>query len=391
MKRVAFIFIALLLQGGVAAQDLGEKQGERERLEREIELLDRQLSNNRSEQRTSVKELNFIQKKISNRKLLIVQLEKELKSIELEGVARERELDSIKSNLERVLEGYSTLIYNAYKNRDQESWLLFILASRDIKQGFRRWEYLKSYSNAINSVADSIIAKQERVQKRKEELEQLYSTSLQRKEQRESENHSLVKEEQRYKTIVQNLSKREREFRRTITQKRGEVERLNREIERMLAEATRESSRAEEAEIKAARVLSGNFESNRGKLPWPVDEGVIIEPFGEHNHPVFKHIKLPFNNGVTISTSLHAPVRAIFDGVVKQIIVMPGYNQCILIQHGEYYTFYTKIESVEVATGSRVSTGDILGRLTDSEGNSTIHFQLWRGTTKQNPEVWISK
>jgi septal ring factor EnvC (AmiA/AmiB activator) len=105
---------------------------------------------------------------------------------------------------------------------------------------------------------------------------------------------------------------------------------------------------------------------------------------------VFKHIKLPFNNGVTISTNLNAEVLAVFDGVVKQILVMPGYNQCVLIQHGNYYTFYTKMERVRVKTGQSVSTGEVIGTLAENEGNSTIHFQLWNGTTKQNPEHWIS-
>ncbi|MDD2584229.1 MAG: M23 family metallopeptidase, partial [Bacteroidales bacterium] len=109
-----------------------------------------------------------------------------------------------------------------------------------------------------------------------------------------------------------------------------------------------------------------------------------------HNHPVFKHIKLPFNNGVNISTSLNAQVLAVFDGIVKQILVMPGYNQCVLIQHGNYYTFYTKIEKVRVSTGDKVTTGEVIGILAENEGNSVLHFQLWHGTTKQNPEHWIS-
>jgi murein DD-endopeptidase MepM/ murein hydrolase activator NlpD len=137
--------------------------------------------------------------------------------------------------------------------------------------------------------------------------------------------------------------------------------------------------------------LSGIFAENKGKLPWPVKEGVIIEKFGQHNHPVFKHIKLPFNNGVNIATSLNSEVMVVFDGVVKQILVMPGYNQCVLVQHGNYYTFYTKMEKVRVSAGDQVKTGEVLGILTESEGNSVLHFQLWQGTSKQNPEHWISK
>lgn len=392
MNRLILIlgFTFLLLQV-VTAQEVGVKQGEKERLEREIALLDKQLLNNKAEQRTSLKELNFIQKKISNRKKLILQLERQIKETELEIIQRESELDSIKKDLARVQEGYKHLIYNAYKSRDKSNWLFYILASRDLKQGYRRFEYLKSYSNAINRIADTIMVKRGRIEKRKEELQQAFINTTKAKEQRENENSTLGGEERRYRAVVQNLSKREREFRQEIAKKRRDIERLNREIERLLAEATKESRSAAESELRAARILSGNFESNRGKLPWPVDDGVIIEQFGEHRHPVFKQIKLPFNNGVNISTSINAPVRAVFDGVVKQILIMPGYDQCVLIQHGEYYTFYTKIESVTVESGAKVSIGDVIGTLTNSEGNSVIHFQLWHGTTKQNPELWISK
>jgi murein DD-endopeptidase MepM/ murein hydrolase activator NlpD len=118
---------------------------------------------------------------------------------------------------------------------------------------------------------------------------------------------------------------------------------------------------------------------------------VIIDHYGQHYHPVFKNIKLPFNNGITISTTLNAQALSIFDGVVKQILVMPGYNQCVLVQHGNYYTFYTKLERVTVKSGEEVRTGQPLGILAETEGNSAIHFQLWSGTVKQNPEIWLRK
>ena len=110
-----------------------------------------------------------------------------------------------------------------------------------------------------------------------------------------------------------------------------------------------------------------------------------------HYHPVYKNIRLPENNGITISTNAGAEVYSVFDGVVKQIVVIPGYNQCVLIQHGKYYTFYCKLAGVSVKPRQKVRTGESIGYLQEDGNVSTIHFQIWDGTTKQDPEKWLKK
>jgi murein DD-endopeptidase MepM/ murein hydrolase activator NlpD len=115
----------------------------------------------------------------------------------------------------------------------------------------------------------------------------------------------------------------------------------------------------------------------------------VIEKFGQHNHPLFKGVKMPFNNGINISTALNAEVSVVFDGVVKQVIAIPGYNQCVLVQHGSYFTFYCKLANVSVKVGQSLKTGDKLGTLSNTQNTSTLHFELWQGTTKQNPELWL--
>ncbi len=391
MKKIFLITLFIAITSiSLFAQSISEQTKMREAIEREIILLDKQLLTNKSLQKTSTKELSFIQQKITNRKKLLSQIEVEIAFIDRESSQKQKEVEQLKSELDKLKERYAHLVYSSYKNRDKTVWVLYILASKNIEQGYRRWSYLRSYSGALKISAASIREKSEGLQKEMAKLAIMKEQSMSMKKQRELEYRSLALEEKKSKGIVSQLSKKEKEFRKQIENKRREVERLNREIERILAEATKEKGQAGAEEIAAARVLSNKFENNKGKLPWPVKEGVIIESFGQHNHPVFKHIKLPFNNGVNISTSLNAQVLAVFDGVVKQILVMPGYNQCVLVQHGNYYTFYTKIERVRVSTGDKLTTGQIIGTLAESEGNSVLHFQLWNGTVKQNPEEWIS-
>lgn len=392
MRNTLLISLILtIISLPIYAQSISEHTKKREAIEREIALLDKQLNTTKAQQKTSTKELSLIQQKIKNRKKLLSQIESDISYIENQSKQKEREIKQLNIELEKLKERYSHLVYSSYKNRDKTVWILYILASKNINQGYRRWSYLRNYSSLLKVSAASIKEKSAGLQKEMAKLATMKQNSLSMKKQREQEYRSLAQEEKRAKNIISQLSRKEREFRKQIINKRKEVSKLNSEIKRILAAATKEKSNAGAQEIAATRLLSNKFENNKGNLPWPVKEGVIIEAFGQHNHPVFKHIKLPFNNGVNISTSLHAEVLAVFDGVVKQILVMPGYNQCVLIQHGNYYTFYTKMEKVRVSTGDKVSTGEVLGILAENEGNSVLHFQLWHGTNKQNPEHWISR
>ena len=134
--------------------------------------------------------------------------------------------------------------------------------------------------------------------------------------------------------------------------------------------------------------LSNSFAANKGRLPWPV-EGTVIESYGQHYHPVYKNVKLPFNNGVTLAVSRGTQAKAVFDGTVTQVVVVPGYNQCVLVQHGSYFTFYCKLKGVTVKAGQQVKTGQVLGTVDTISGEDQFHFQLWKERTPQNPEGWL--
>lgn len=388
---IAFALLFTLFWSDVPGQNVSEQTRKREEIEKEIAFLDKQLAATKSKQLASTRDLNFIQRKIANRKKLLIQIEQEIKIIDSGTNEKEREVEKLTKELESLKKNYAHLVYNAYKYRDRTVWILYVLASKNIDQGYRRWGYLKSYSAAIRKNADVIKTKNLLLESEIDKLNKSREASLNMKAQREQENRLLQREETSAKSIINQLSKREREFRKQLTEKRREVERLNREIERILAEAAKAKKSTNYKNTESDRMLSGKFENNKGNLPWPVKEGVIIDHYGQHYHPVFKNIKLPFNNGITITTTLNAQALSIFDGVVKQILVMPGYNQCVLVQHGNYYTFYTKLERVTVKSGEEVKTGQPLGILAETEGNSAIHFQLWSGTVKQNPEIWLRK
>ena len=391
MKQVVSILIIFFLLTPLWGQTVSEQSSRKKQLEEEIAFLDKQLSSTISKQQANTKELDFIRKKISSRKKLITELEKEIAGLDSEVTSREATIGELNAKLAELKKSYSILIYQAYKHRDKTNWIMHILASRNIGQGYRRWSYFRTFHESIRQMADEINRKTDNITREKEELAKARTLSLSARLNKQKEFETLSREEKKAKDVTARLSKKEKEMRQQITSKRKEVERLNREIERILAEAASEKKSPEYKDSEVDRKLSENFGSNKGKLPWPVKAGVIVDEFGQHNHPVFKNITLPFNNGVNIAANTGADVYSVFEGVVKQILVMPGYNQCVLIQHGDYFTFYTKLDKLSVKSGEKVSTLQKIGSLAVQDDGSILHFQLWHGTVKQNPAMWISR
>jgi murein DD-endopeptidase MepM/ murein hydrolase activator NlpD len=189
--------------------------------------------------------------------------------------------------------------------------------------------------------------------------------------------------------VVQQLNKDKKKYQQQLASKKKEVDALNREIERIVAAAMKASSgKSGSNKTVVDTKLDEQFSKNKGKLPWPAD-GPVVDRFGKHYHPVYKNLQLPPNNGFDLALAKDTKVRAVFDGVVKQVMVMPGYNQCVMVQHGNYFTLYCKLKSIAVKEGDKVKTSDILGTIDTINGQTQLHFELWKGSKPQDPEQWL--
>ncbi|MFA6691310.1 MAG: peptidoglycan DD-metalloendopeptidase family protein, partial [Saccharofermentanales bacterium] len=260
------------------------------------------------------------------------------------------------------------------------------LASENIGQGYRRFAYLKNLSNVVNNQVNNIKGTQADLESEKKELNILKSSAKQMRGEQQKEYDKLRKEEDRSNQVAKTLSNNQTKYKQDLAQKKREVERLNKEIERILNKSIQTQNKNK---TDVDYTLTGMFEQNKGKLPWPVKQGVITDKFGVHFDPVYKNLKLPENNGINISTSKNADACCVFDGVVKQVVFIQGYSSCVLVQHGTFYTFYCKLKKASVKAGQRVSTGESLGTIDESNGVSIIHFEIWKGMEKQNPETWL--
>lgn len=371
----------------VSAQNTKTQESRKARLEKEIEQINRQLKENTSKSNTAMNELTLIRKKISNRSELVAESDREIAEISRKIMDKQSEISVLEGRLDTLTIYYTRLVRNAYKNRNSKVWYMYVLASDNVGQAFRRIGYLRDLSRQMNIQADKINATKNEIEEENARLMAMRTEMQAVRNRRQMEVDALQKEESQSKTLVDRLKRDRRKYESDLSSKRKQVDALNREIERIIREATKGKG-SNSAAKPVDYTLDAEFAKNKGKLPWPV-EGPVVEQYGQHNHPVYTNVKLPFNNGVTISVSKGTSVKAVFNGEVKQIVVMPGYNKCVLVQHGGYFSFYCKLGTVSVKVGDKVKTGDTIGVVDTMDGTTQLHFQVWKGTTPQNPELWL--
>ena len=386
--------VFLLICGTLQAQDIKSHEQRKAALEKDIELIDKQLDENRSRSQSMLSRLTLIRAQISNRKALVSESNRMIRKYSDEIYLSQLQINRLDERIDTLTVHYGKLVRSAYRNRDAKVWYMYILASENLGQAFRRYSYFRNLSGEMRRQADEIRDAKEELEKKKASLQVMKEDAEKVKASREKELEALQKEERQSEDIVAQLKRSRNRYEKELASKRKEINALNREIERLIAEAMKASSgkggkdAGKEAEIDYA--LDAEFSRNKGKLPWPAD-GVVVDRFGQHYHPVFTRVKLPFNNGISIAVDKGTKIRAVFDGVVKQIVVMPGYNQCVLIQHGNWFSFYCKLQSTSVKAGDKVRTGDVIGVVDTINGDTQLHFQIWQKQTPQNPELWLRK
>ena len=381
----------LLLSVSVAAsaQDTREQEAKKARLEREIEIIDKQLAENASRSNAMLSTLDLIRKKISNRKTLIADSDRKIQKYSDDIYLKQKQINRLQARIDVLTDHYSKLVLSAYKNRDSRIWYMYMLASENLGQAFRRYSYFKNLSSQMNDEARKIKDAKEELLKEKEKLAKLKKEAQAVKAERVKELEKLNKEEAQSAKVVKDLQKNKKVYQKQLAAKKKQVVALNKEIERIVAEAVKkQSSSSGSKKAPVDYKLAEDFVKNKGKLPWPA-EGPVVGKFGKQYHPVYKNLELPPNNGIDIAVSKGTEVKAVFKGVVSQVFVMPGYNQCVLISHGNYFTFYCKLKSVNVKAGEKVDTGEVIGKTDTINGESQLHFEVWQGTKPQNPSNWL--
>ena len=387
MKHIYIRCITALLAALVCltsvAQNTATQEARKAKLEREIAIIDKQLKENASKSSSMLADLTLIRKKVSNRKELVAESDKQIKKYNDDIYLAQVQINRLQERIEVLTENYAKLVRSAYKNRDTRVWYMYMLASENLGQAFRRMGYFKNLSTMMKTEAQNIRQMQEELEAHKAGLQALKREAEQLKKIRVKE---LKADEKKADNVVKQLKKDKKKYQNQLAAKKKEVVALNKEIERIVSAAVKPKSSGNKTVVDTK--LDAAFANNKGKLPWPAD-GPVVAKFGKHYHPVYKNLELPPNNGVDIALSKGTQIKSVFDGVVKQVMVMPGYNQCVLIQHGNYFTLYCKLKSLNVAEGDKVKTSDVIGTIDAIGGQVQLHFEVWKGSKPQNPETWL--
>ena len=428
MRYVWIVLLALSLSTVVYGQkSAAVRQLEQQRKEAlaDIEETNKLLQETAQTAKTSLNRLNLLSKQILSRKKVISLLNQELDDIEKDIFNIQGQLRTLKRELGDKQTNYGKSMRGLYKRHSSQDKLLFILSAESFSQSMRRMRYLREYADWQKRQANDIVEKQAEISRKQAEMEKTRAEKRALLGTRQEESKKLESEEASQKEEVQLLNKRQKDLKADLQKKRRQAEALNRQIEKQIAEeiaraeaeakAAREQAAAKGKPVpesknepireervadtkggyamtKAEKQLSDNFANNRGRLPYPVaGRHTIVATFGEQQHQELKYVRTS-NSGIDIQTSPGADARAVFNGEVTRVFVVPGYNNSVIVRHGNYLTVYSNLSQVYVKAGDRVSTRQAIGRIySDPEdGNSTIlHFQLWKEKTKLNPQPWL--
>lgn len=403
MKRFLYI---LLLAISVCLPAHGQKttmkklESQRAQLEKDIATLNRQLAQNSRSSSEAMSALTLVRSKISAREKLIAGCDQTLHLLSDSIRVCQGELDRLQKRYDTLSLYYGRLVRGAYKNRDSRMWYMYVLSSESMAQAFRRFGYLRSLSSQMSDQALKIRETSARLEVEKERLLVLKDEADQMRRKVVKERASLRDEEAESTRLVNQLNKDRKKYQRQLQEKNRQKEALNRKITDLIRKEQEAAQKAAAGKGKGKSSgtkttsteidtkLSNEFAANKGRLPWPV-EGAVVEHFGKHKHPIYQNVDLPQNNGVTLVVKRGSEAKAVFNGKVTQIVVLPGYNQCVLVNHGEYFTLYSKLKAVSVKVGDKVVTGQTVGTVDTIGGEDQFHFELWKGSTPQNPENWL--
>lgn len=397
-KIYLLLFISLSL--GLKAQNYQERQKQLEAqkisIKKEIQQINNLINDSRKKSRGLADELEDIQLKISVRDRLIRINNSQVNNLNNIISNQNERIADLEVDLKKLKDEYSKIVYSSYKKRSSEMKLMFLFASDNINQAFRRFQYFKQYSKYRKEQANKIVSLQEEI-----------SNNIDSLDKRKIEKQNVVKENQSVrKTLNQdriqqnnmynNLLKDQKNYAVEIQEKEKQARLIDNEIQKLIrlaiAESNNNNNSSNFALTPEGRLISSNFQSNKGRLPWPVREGVITRRFGTQPHPVVRTTTIN-SNGISIATSANSIAYSVFEGEVLSVYGFSGGNPGVLIRHGKYISNYQNLSSIFVKKGDKVMANDEIGIVftNESTGKTVLKFNIFNELKPENPTIWLAR
>ena len=430
LSLIFISFTSLIWSQSTQQEKLEERKAQIQREIRENELLLKTVS---KKEKSAVNVFVIQTNKIKLKEKLIHTTERQTKLLGNDMYINQVQINKLKSQLDALKKDYSRMIMKSYKSRSEESRAMFILSSENFLQAYKRAQYMKQYTNYRKLQGEEIKSKSSELIVYNGKLNVQKTAKQKLIEENEKERLSLEKEKKEQEKLVKTIKKDKNKIASEIKKKQQESRAIDRQIDRLIREAIAEANRKAameramekaKAESKAAakgesdseiktrakaivsseaavssskivltaesKILADNFKANRGKLPWPVERGVVSSAYGDHPHPVIGTLMV-HNSGVDITTDQGASARAVFGGVVTSVLVTSPITKAVVIQHGDYFTVYQNLSSVSVSKGDKVSIKQNIGKIRTSgdSGKTIMKFIIMQNTIYNNPSSWL--
>jgi len=395
LKYIILIFVVFLSASHIFAQSKSELEKKKNKTQQDINYTNKLLKETQKTQKESYNNLLLINKNIELRRSIINDISYEIKLINGKIADIELIISIMEEDLENLKTHYANMIRVAWKNTNKYNNIMFILASEDFNQAYLRLKYMQQLANYRNKQFKAITALTDILAIQKTKLTDLKNKNNNLLTEQRNEERTLKNDQVKQESTIKKLKAQESDLKKKLQQQQKQMADLQREIERIIREEAKRNTNVTTGKFELtpeAKLVGTNFEKNKGKLPWPVERGVIVSGFGKQKHPVLANIEID-NRGIDISTTVGASIRAVFDGDVKQVLAMPGMQNVVIIMHGEYMSVYSHLETVLVSKGDKVLAKQVIGKVyTDKTENKTIlHFEVWKSTAVVNPTYWLSK
>lgn len=390
LKEWCFLMFLLLFFSAFSQKTKSQLEQEKRENLRKIAEAEKILNDTESEKKATLGQLSAINEQITGREGLISSLNEEIGLLDGEISDLSIIVTSLQNDLKNLKKEYAAMIFSGYKANHGYSKLTFLFSASTFNQLFMRLKYLEQYSEArqiqarqIEEVSIELNGQKNVVEVKRAEQRVLLNQQL-------TENMKLIRLKNRQNNLILALTKKEKELKSELSERKQAVDRLDNLIAEIVRNELERSKNLSSSAIANEEELTALFESGKNRLSWPVSSGFISSRFGKHPHPVIKRV-IEDNPGIDIQTSQSAKVRSVHDGKVIAIAFVPGMNNVIILQHGEYYTLYARLKEVNVKKGSLVKKEDYIGEVyTDKDGVSEVHFEVWKNYVKLNPELWLS-
>ena len=376
-------------------QKISELENKRKILKEEILKINSLLIDNSKKKKNAFSDLENLTFKIIRKEELIKLTNQQINLLNSDVKKNQEKIEKLNIEILGARKDYAKMIFNSYKSRLKESRLMFLLSSQNFLQAFKRSQYFDQFSKGRREMASSIQSNVKNVKASNDTLKIKISQKEYLIESNENEKKKLSNEKKDQNNLINSLSKRESSYKKQINDKQKQALLLDKEIDRLIKEAIRESNKNSSSTIFSltpeGKALAESFSNNKGNLPWPVERGIVIQKFGLQTHPVVRTTKIK-SNGIVIATNENANVRTVFKGKVLSILKFKGSNLTVLIQHGNYISVYKNLSKVYVNKGQDVESLEIIGQVfsNNSDSKTTLQFSIFNNTTALDPYLWIA-